>query len=550
MRIISTGNARRAVTAGLGLSLAIAAAFGATPATAETGTITITQQSNEGARYDAFMLFSADIDQNDRAKRVGWADEETKAAVLGFIDGETYGEWLAERHPGEGQHDRAQVAAEYVAEMIGASATDEVAATTPRTVAARTFASRLAQAVAGSGVGHELASAGTAFEGDEGFWLFVTTDDTTEDNGEAGTAPIWVPLGGTASSILEKSATPTIDKEVREDSTGEWGKVADANTSQDLDYRLTGTLPSNFGAFDLYHYKFTDTLEDGLAIDATPETIADAITVSIDGEEVAVDGEELKATYEGNVLTVEFADLKSGHWEGLGITAASVVTVEYPCHMNEGRNIGAAGNLNGAYLTYTDDPVWLGDGRTDEVDVRVFAYKVSLRKVDEQTDEPIAGAGFTIAAGGDGDPTLYVQQDGSLAATPHEFVTGDDGTFEVMGLDEGTYVLSEVTVPEGWNAIDDDIALAVTSELEGESLSLVGLAATVTGGTEAHEGAASVTGVDAVDGDAGLVTVNATDARWLGMPATGLGGLGPAAALGSALAVGSGAVLAVRRRRS
>lgn len=553
-------HARTCAKAYLGVALALsgtlmvapqALAEGATP----TGSITITQRHNNGATYDAYQLFSADISSDDHATHIAWASDSMKTAVLNFLDSHGYTTWLSNNHNGANQRERAQNACEFITLSITGSATDTGAATTPRTTEGTSFANELARALAASNATpRQRASSGTAFTGPQGYYLFVTTDTTTEANGEAGTAPIWVPLGGSVTEIFEKSAVPSVDKEVREDSSQAWGKVADANTSQDLSYRLTGTLPSNYGAFSQYHYQFTDRLEQGLTI-AVPAggALKDALHVQVGNRDAAVDDANLRASYENNVLTVEFVNLKSSYWAGYNINKDTVITVEYDCHMNDGRAIGAAGNLNSVYLTYTDDPISNGDGRTDDVSVRVFAYKLSVKKVDEQTNEPLAGVGFTIrVADNNSDQAsrgLYVQANGSLGNTAHEFTTDANGSFAVLGLDEGTYVLSEVTVPQGWEGLDEDLTLVVSSELEGTSLSLKGLEATLSGGDASDVNAASVTGVSNIDGNAGDIAINVTNDRWLEMPITGMDGLSTAAMLGAVASVGAGGLLAARRRR-
>lgn len=541
------------IMAGLSFSLVMGTVLTPQPALADTGTITIRQRHNQGATYDAYLLFTAHISPEDKATNIRWASESMQRALLAFIDENGYREWLAKEHPGESAHDNAQVAAEYIGESIGGAPADVGAATTPRTTAALSFSQGLARALASdASLEHETVAAQTSFSGEQGLWLFVTTDSTTEAANEAGTAPLWIPLGGSTSEIDEKSSVPVVDKEVREDSTGLWGKVADADTTQDLSYRLTGTLPTNFGAYDSYHYRFTDTLESGLDI-TIPEgkNLADALTVHVGDHEVKVDGEKLSATFEDNVLVVDFANLKDQAWSELAIDKDAKITVEYTAHMTDQRAIGGAGNLNSVYITYTDDPISLGDGRTGEVPVRVFAYRLSLSKVDKQTGEPVSGAGFTIRISDKNSDVesrgLYVQGDGSLTATAHEFMTSGDGTFEVLGLDEGTYVISETTVPEGYLRPNEDITLTINSELDGQAISLAKLSSSIVGGDDEEPGTASIAEVSTVDGNAGSVSIRVSNDHWFLMPLTGQSGLGSSVVLGAGLVTIATVGLTARR---
>lgn len=547
--------ARAAVTAGLGLGLTFATFATPVTALAENGSITINQQHNEGAKYDAFMLFKADISDDDKATHVAWASDGMRDIVLAFLDQNGYGAWLTANHPGDGQRERAQNACEFIAYSITGSAEDTLAATTPRTTAGRSFANELAQALAQNNASpRQTATAGTAFTQPEGYWLFVTTDTTTEASGEAGTAPIWVPLGGSVKTIQEKSAVPSVDKEVREDSSQEWGKVADANVGQDLTYRLTATLPSNYAAFDTYHLKFTDTLSDGLQINVpSGSSIANQVTVKIGNQSVTVDGTNLKASYANNVLTVEFVDLKTDHWNNLNIVGNTAITVEYQAHITSSANLGSAGNTNTVALTYTDDPVSGGDGSIQPgPTTKTFAYQIKLQKVDEQTNEALSGAKFTVRVADNNTDTasrgLYVQTDGSLGDQAASFVTGADGSFLIPGIDEGIYVIKETEAPSGYELMDHEITLTVNSTLDGTELKLSNLTASATGGDDEDVNAATKTEVSSIDTSTGIITVNATNDRWLLLPLTGQEGLTSVAVMGAFLASTAGAGLWWRRR--
>lgn len=527
MSIKSVSRPSYAVRAGLGLLLALGIGLPGTTAYAAEASVTITQRNNEQATYDAYQIFAADISEDDQATHVAWASPDMQRTVLAFLDSHGYTQWLADNHPGGDQRDRPQNAAEYLAQQIASSRTDEGANTTPRTTAGSSFANELAQFLASNSAHKQTALSGEPFKGAEGYWLFVTTDATTQDYNEAGSAPIYLALGGSVSTVYEKSSVPTIDKEVLEDSTDTWGKVADANVLQALSYRLTGTLPTNYGAFAHYHYKFTDTLSDGLDL-AIPEgtDLASSLVVRIGERQAPIDGENLKATYANRVLTIEFSDLKSPCWEKYGITKDTVISVTYQAHLNASCRLGAPGNPNDVWLTYTDDPVSEGDGRTREVPVKVFAYKLRLTKTDGQTLEPLAGAVFSIqVAESNADATsrgMYVQADGSLANEAHRFETNDDGLIEVQGLDEGTYRICELASPDGYTASGDAIDLVITSTLDGTGRTLTALQASV----DVPDGQQGLLAdVSEVDGNAGTVLLNVSNDRLLTLPLTGQAGL-------------------------
>lgn len=547
--------ARSAITAGLGLSLALGVcAVAPITARAENGQLTISSRHNAGTAYDAYMVFRADISDDNKATNVQWASTGMKDAVLAFLDQDGYQDWLEEHHDGNGQHDLAQNACEFIAYRIAGSPEDAVAATSPRTTAGRSFANELAQALALGGLSPDTrATAGQVFDQPEGYWLFVTADETTDASGEVGTAPLWVPLGGSTKTIQEKTSVPSVEKQVKEDSTDAWGTVADANVGQNLSYRLTAKLPANFGAFDTYHLKFTDTLSQGLEINCPDvASIGSHLKVTIGSQPVVVDGTHLKATYENNVLTVEFVDLKSEHWGDLTIAGNDAISVEYTAHIVSSARLGRDGNENTVVLTYTEDPVHGGDGTIEPgPSTKTFAYELQLLKVDGQTSEPLDGATFNVqVAPTNSDESsrgLYVQADGSLGQQPAPFMTGSDGSFVIPGIDEGTYLIREVEGPAGYERIAQDITLQVVSTLDAEERVLSKLTATTQ--VDGQE-TALISEVSGVTLQTGTIELKVKNNRGLLLPITGQEGLSNIAAFGAILASTAGAGLWWRRRNN
>jgi uncharacterized surface anchored protein len=171
--------------------------------------------------------------------------------------------------------------------------------------------------------------------------------------------------------------------------------------------------------------------------------------------------------------------------------------------------------------------------------------------VDKQTGEPVSGAGFTIRVSDKNSDEesrgLYVQADGSLASSAHEFVTSGDGTFEVRGLDEGTYIISETTTPKGYLRLNEGITIAVNSELNGQTISLAKLSSNISDADGEEPDTARIAEVNTVDGNAGSVTIQVANERWIPMPLTGQTGLRGPVGLGTGLVVLAAVGLAARR---
>ena len=633
---------RRAAAASLALALTLCALAAAPPDAAQAEDASIAVETNgPTAALRIYQLFDADIAPNDGTDaqfpaetaapdaypgigaRISWSSKVSEEATLSFLDENGFGEWLAGKYPDADdediaqQHGRAQNAAEYIAERIGGSDDDPDAATAPVTKAARSFALELVKALdaaftAGDAAVYraEADDDGIAeFTGAQGYYLFVS-DDAAIGHDEAATAPIWVPLGGSTTRIALKAAIPTLDKQVREDSTGMWGAGADAGNGQDLEYRLVATLPSNIGAYDSYHLKFTDTLPAGLALsggDARSVRVTIGKSIDITADLVEDAG---SIDYSDGVLHVDVADIKTVH-AGVSVNAGSTVEVGYRAHLTPDAVIGQPGNENSAQLAYTADPVTGADGTTipDGHKTRTYTYRLDVNKVDKQTHENLAGARFTVeridvpdaghaegrveepAEEPVGDPAegqagkrdegpyastgrqpgadaartrsgnagdsggtaarRYVQADGSLALEPHEFTTGDDGRFSIPRIDSGSYVLHETAAPEGYELQDADITMRIEARI-GETGQLESWDATTSGGEAATSSdtdiATHVVG-ESTSIETGVVSVQTPDDKKAPMPLTGREGTGVALAVAGGVLLASIAGLHRGRRR-
>ncbi len=467
-------------------------------ARAEQGTLTLASSQGDSSTYDAYQVFAADVDVDGVATNVTWATDEMRDLVLPYLDDQGYGDWLAQNHPGDGQREMAQNAAEYISATIGSpsAAQDE---TTPSQASNASFSNGLAKTLAASSAMQpQHVVAGEAFAAEQGLWLLVSSGANDKDS--AGTAPIWIPVTEEPTQIADKSSLPTIDKQVREDSDGSWGRLADANRGQNLEFNLTGTLPENFGSYSHYHYRIVDHFSEGIEPAIVSQSgLADAIKITIDGTLAKPDGSNLILSYDQGTLSIEFPDLLSDYWEAYGINAQSAICVRYQAHLTQAARIGAEGNPNEAYLVYTSDPVNERDGQTNTVVNKVFGYALELQKKGTDGETNLKGARFSLKSQ---DEDLYVQQDGSLGSDPYDFVTGDDGRVRIPCLDEGTYTLKENEAPDGYSTLTNDLVLTITSELDASDLAVKRIESELTG-NQAQ--------VESIDATSGQIEISVTD---------------------------------------
>lgn len=294
--------------------------------------------------------------------------------------------------------------------------------------------------------------------------------------GKTGSAPRRVMTAGLCAALgltlmaspavaveaVEKVETPVCRLWVSDEGDG-WAKTDDAARLEDVHYRVEGTLPSNWSEFkNVYYYRFHVAYDEAIEPDLA------SVRVYLEGPA----GERLD-------VTDDFAVAPTGSFEAVCDDLKAVereqavelspdewlVTLEYTATGNH----TAAGIRDSlptvAYIDYTSKPFTNAIGRSYEDAVDVVTWRLALTKLDATDGSALAGATFTLR---DGDG-LYVSPDGTLSEEPQELTVADDGTLEVVGVDTGTYELTETKAPEGYELIGDVAVIEFTGEpYEGE----------------------------------------------------------------------------------
>lgn len=490
--------ARLAVTAGLtaalsfgGVMAPVTMAFAAgTPVATTSGNVTIGDDDYAGTTFKGIKIFSATVtqdqtstdvwDSNDEKtlSDIKWASGVVKDAVMSVFDGDSY--------VNKPKNDDAQAWAEFIKEQAGS---DNVG------VGAKVNADNKLNVIAEKLINTkglewtDLANQQTKKLG-AGYWLFVTnqpgsTKDTNKTNGndDAFTSPIFTIVGGADVNAEPKKSVPNVTKAVKDDKDGTFGtdvfkspnKSADSRMDQFIEYQLTGTVASNINTYSAYTYTFTDELPKSMTPMFTDEvgSTTPAVTVKIDGKTVR-SGDYTKAFSEDNVLTVSFTNLKACFDEEnkpITVSESSHVTVEYQAKLDSAKIFvnGKDGAINPQFgslvgnpqentvtLTYSNNPHAEGTGTTGTTvkhPAYDYTYGIDVTKVGSETDNPpLAGVVFTLQEQGDADGT-FIMANGVKTTNEGKakLTTDENGKISVVGLDEGTYTLKEVTPAPGYN---------------------------------------------------------------------------------------------------
>ncbi len=283
----------------------------------------------------------------------------------------------------------------------------------------------------------------------QGYYLIAETEPGAEN--DTLSLVMLDTAAKTEVTIKTKEDIPSSDKKTKDvnDSTGVetgWQDSSDYDIGDDVPFRFTVGLPSDYDAYETYELIFHDKESKGLTFNAN------SVVVKVN-DNIVSDGYVVKTSDIGeDTFQVVFSNLKT-----IATKKTDVVTVEYTSKLNEEAVIGNHGNPNKMHIEYSNNPYGDGTGKGPDDVVVVFTYKPVVLKVDGAGD-PLVGAGFTLFK--------YDFEKGEYKATRHGEIKGEEiSTFEFTGIDDGLYKLVETTVPEGFNKAAD-IEFEVTAEHE------------------------------------------------------------------------------------
>lgn len=482
-----------------------------------------TSADNAEHTYTAYQIFTGAYDdtdpENPEFNITGWGSDatalKTDAAFLAFKKSEagskTVGEYIAALPATATDAQKAAAAAKALDGIADDSAD------------AQALADIVAKAITTGGTA--IAADGTDLA--EGYYLIKDSYTAAGDTNDAVSRFILQvsssDKAATGLSVATKKSYPSVIKKVQEnvktttgytgtpsaleaevDNSAKWNDVADYSIGSDVPFQLYGSMPDTLEDYDHYYYKFTDTL--GTQFDQ-PKTVEikvgnTTLTASnpIDGN-YTVDGDtgtncRVKWDASKNQLLVTFEDIKAY----AGVDANTIVTVEYTAKLNSSAVIGIPGQENKVDLTYSNNPNFeytpdttnededtpKDDNGTpeDETDdkeqtdktpedkVIVFTYEIDVTKIDGTTKDKLKDAEFELKSGTtkikfiDNNDGTYTVADQSLTSGVTTTVkSGADGVFKFIGLDDGTYILTETKAPEGYKLpADPDVELVLSAE--------------------------------------------------------------------------------------
>ena len=551
--------ARLAVTAGLtaalsfgGVMAPVTMAFAEGGSTVPVNSIKINpSKGNETNKYKAYQIFKANVvDEKDGkvVSNVDWASEKAEQAVLGYLKTVT----------GSGISDgsTAQNVVDYLSKCT--SGTGSTTAITNDNLF-NGLAKEVEKSVDPTRGSFDAGDVFTPTDSEgnvlQGYYLFVTdttsiAGDDTKDTSTA-TSPIFAIVGARGVTVDEKTSIPTVSKAVMDDKDQSWvtgakgdpNKAADSAMDDWVDYKLVGTVASNIDTYSDYKYVFTDKLPNSMTpkfVDGSENNAPD-VTVTI-GNQTVKNGAERGYTTnlsDDNELTVNFKNLRNcvdADNNPIAVDASSRVTVEYKAKLDSSKIfdsnnvikdkfkdlIGKA-QENTVKLTYSNNPHTTGTGTTVEHSAYDYTYGIDVTKVgSDDVTKGLEGVEFTLQE--QGDTNNFIKANGTKTTNSEQAKLRTDagGKINVVGLDEGTYTLTEVTPAPGYN---NSASKGVTFTIARGTLTQDGSAVIPDEDSANVTAATGVIKADSAAVSTGKLSFTIVDQKGSGLPLTGLNGV-------------------------
>jgi len=342
----------------------------------------------------------------------------------------------------------------------------------------------------------------------DGYYFVKDKNDSVQSAGESYTKYI-------LNVVHDVTIEAKDDHLVPEKKIVEYNSLVSSNSASigdDVKFQISIDIPKMDG-YKAYTFTMNDTLSKGLEFKNLTSVMVGTknLTNNVDYTLSTVKNADGTTT-----LTVDFKDFIQYK------NTTGKVTVNYLATVDEDAVIGVEGNPNTVDFTYSNNPASTGEGEpgstgtTPKSTTITYTTGIEILKVDGTSQKALEGAKFVIEGAGvktiittgtkyekapyaaaDGetvDPeTYYLLDDGTYTTTQPtpvpadsyvlvhfkkvttnsatvdcEGTTGTDGKTNFNGLNAGTYTLTEIEAPDGYNLLEAPIEFGITwSEADG-----------------------------------------------------------------------------------
>lgn len=247
-----------------------------------------------------------------------------------------------------------------------------------------------------------------------------------------------------ATTNEKNTLTPDVDKDVKEDSTGFYGKTNDATIGDTVNFKATITVGAGYT-----DYKLRDKMSAGLTFNAN------SVVVNVNNTVVDSSNYTVRTDVSDYTFVIEFKNEYI-----VALPKNTVITVTYSAILNENAIVEGEGNPNVLDLAY-------GDTNTPEKKTITYSYAFDLVKNDKDGNT-LDGAKFKLLdKNGKEIKVVLINTDENIYRVA---VGNEEGTLIVVGratiegLDADEYQLEEVEAPVGYNKLTSTVRFTITAK--------------------------------------------------------------------------------------
>lgn len=270
-----------------------------------------------------------------------------------------------------------------------------------------------------------------------------------------------------AATIQEKNGVPSVDKIITSGGVVfNGGKSNSANIGDTVYFKTTITAQP--GA---QNYVLHDKMTEGLTFDQN------SVNVSLHKNAQNTDRDLSKTTdYSVETTNLESTDPKCTFHVNFvptfcdSLEANDIITVTYSATLNENAVIAGEGNKNETWLKYGENNnLETTHPTTDTKTFEMHVFKFYKDKKNSDKETGLADAVFTLSKKSDGtepikltktneNSNIYkVDKNGAIS----KITTPTGGKFTIQGLGAGTYYLTETKQPDGYNKLAKPVKVEI-----------------------------------------------------------------------------------------
>ena len=205
-------------------------------------------------------------------------------------------------------------------------------------------------------------------------------------------------------------------------------------------------------------YVLHDTMSKGLHLNQQLSDSNDKpVLVSKDNHQMLQYGTDFVFSETTDGFTIKFSDDFLKQYENKEYT----LLVMYSATLTDAAVIGGAGNTNETYLRYGVD------SESNHSTTTTYTFKIPVFKYTG-TDTPLPEAKFRLYTDEQCKTEVNVKQDGtdylvgSTDAGKNVMTSPQSGEFTIKGLKAGTYYLKEIEAPKGYNLLANAVEVHIT----------------------------------------------------------------------------------------